>query len=266
MDFKVYPDSRIAKLPRLLQFPALLIRNLILKPSWMGRKTSSDSFAFAADGTGTNHFCPFLADSEFDAAYKQMIAWWFDQPLDCRWRMWVLTRCARQCGRLPGSFVEFGVYRGGCAFMILSTSSLAENRRYFLFDTFAGIPETHLTPGESAMGFAGRLSNTSVSFVRNVLQAWDKQLTFVAGDVFDTLPKTETGDVAFCHLDLNASQPTQASLDYVYPRLLPGAMLVMDDYGWAGYEDQRAVIDRFFAAKKESVLCLPTGQALVVKL
>ena len=50
--------------------------------------------------------------------------WWHGRTLDVRWRMWVLVQCATQCAALPGSFVEFGVYRAGCAFMILTLAGL----------------------------------------------------------------------------------------------------------------------------------------------
>jgi hypothetical protein len=42
-------------------------------------------------------------------------------------------------------------------------------------------------------------------------------------------------------------------------------MVVMDDYGFAGYEEQRRVIDEFFLERSEVVIALPTGQALFIK-
>jgi O-methyltransferase len=52
----------------------------------------------------------------------------------------------------------------------------------------------------------------------------------------------------------------------LYPRLVAGGMLVMDDYGWAGYQDQHELLERFFADRPEELIALPTGQPLVVKL
>ena len=96
--------------------------------------------------------------------------WYPDQPgLDIRWRMWLLTSVARQVRDLPGDTAEFGVYRAGCARMILETVGLPSGRRYHLFDTFAGIPDSELTERERAERYAGRLADTSVELVEERL-------------------------------------------------------------------------------------------------
>jgi hypothetical protein len=266
VDFRVYPESRLGKLPRYLQVPAVLLRNfrdLVVEPLVM---KGLYGFTYHNDGMATTHYSPFVDDAKFERAYAEMAKWWWqDRVLDVRWRMWILTQAARQCRALPGHFAEFGVYRGGCAFMILTLADLNPDQRYFLFDTFEGIPSSNLTESEEAAGFAGRLGDTTVAHVANVLSPWTDHLEFVRGDIFDTLEALETGPIAFCHLDLNASAPTIRALEYVYPRLLPSAMIVMDDYTQFAYSEQRKAIDEFVRDKPEVVLALPTGQGLLVK-
>jgi hypothetical protein len=194
-----------------------------------------------------------------------MMRTWFGSPVDVRWRIWILTQCARRCSQLAGNFAEFGVYRGGYAFMVLSRVHLRAEQQFFLFDTFEGIPDANLTQQEKEAGFAGRLANTSVAYVADFLKRWSRHIVIVAGDVLDTLVRSETGPIAFCSIDLNASVPTALALEYAYPRLVPGGMVVMDDYGFAGYEEQRSVIDNFFLERSEVVIALPTGQALFIK-
>lgn len=268
MDVTVYEGSRIARLPALLRWPALLVRNLRRSAPSAPSAPLARRFRFEGDGLGTDHFSPFVEDADFTALYESMKREWFvDGDVgDVRWRMWMLTRCARQCSRLPGVFAEFGVYRAGCAYMILATRSIAPGQRFFLFDTFQGIPGDRLLPAEVEHGFAGRWSDTSPEYVLRRLAPWRGCLEVVAGDVFETLPRTETGPIAFGHIDLNAAAPTAAVLDYVYPRLLPGGILVFDDYGFEGYEEQRHVIDDFFASRPEQVLATPAGPSLVIKL
>jgi hypothetical protein len=224
------------------------------------------TFTFDSDGVATAHYSPFLDDPEFNQLWDHVSKAWFGEWWDLRWRIWILTRCGIQCRALPGSFVEFGVYRGGCSYMVLATAGLESERPYFLFDTYSGIPKEQLTESELEHGLAGELANTSAEYVQAFLADWHSNVVIVEGNIFDTLPKTETGPIAFCHLDLNASQATELALDYVYPRLVAGGMLLLDDYGWAGYEDQREVLDRFFAGKQEELIALPTGQALMIKL
>lgn len=265
MDFTVWPGSRIAKLPITLRRPALIVRNLLARNP---APPVPDPFRYRGDGLATDHhhFVPFEEDPVFNGLFHRMVKPWLGVEQDLRWRLWILTRFARQAVNLDGSFAEFGAFRGGCAFMILSSCNLVPGRHMFLFDTFAGIPASNLTESERAKGFAGRLSNTSLEYITGFLSEWRSFLVFVQGDVFETLPETETGALSFCHIDLNATAPTVAALEYAYPRLVPGGIVVFDDYGFLEYDEQRRAIDQFFSDKNEKPLALPTGQAVVIRL
>jgi hypothetical protein len=221
-----------------------------------------NQYVYEADGLGTQHYSPFLYDTSWQAAYDLMVEEWFPSfHQEVRWRMWTLTEHARRVDGL-GAFAEFGVYRGGCAYMILSCT---ETSPYNLFDTFAGIPDVRLTATEAEAGFAGRLADTSVDYVEAVLAKWSDRTRFHAGDIFETLRTTETGPLALAHIDLNAALPTTRALQYAYPRLVRSGTIVFDDYGFSGYEEQRHAIDAFFVDTPDIPIALPTGQAIVVK-
>ncbi len=277
MDWTVHPNTPISRLPRPLRYPALLLRNilgllhLMPRPSPASRDPgpTGPEYVYEADGLATVYVSPFLSDAAWSRAYEEMARDWYpDQPgLDIRWRMWLLTSVARQVRDLPGDTAEFGVYRAGCARMILETVGLPSRRHYHLFDTFAGIPDSELTERERAERYAGRLTDTSVELVEERLAPWRDALVFHVGDVFDTIPRAEIGDLSLVHMDLNASAPTRVALEYSYPRLVPGGAIVFDDYGWnpSSYE-QRDVIDEFCGPLPENLLALPSGQALLIKL
>lgn len=267
MDFKVYPGSRIEQLPASLKWPALAARNVRDGVRRTGIVARALGFDYLSDGLGTTHFSPFREDPGFERTYQELATWWWQgRAIDIRWRMWIMTECARQCAALPGAFAEFGVYRGGCAYMILSEAKLRPDQEFYLFDTFAGIPDTNLTQSEEQAGFGGRLADTSLAHIEKVLGKWGRQIRTVEGDVFETLEVTETGPLAFCHLDLNASAPSLRALQYAYDRLLPAGIIVMDDYTQHEFSEQRNVVDGFFADKPEVPLAMPTGQGLIVKL
>ena len=266
LDLTVYPDTPIERLPRALRFPALLVRNLIFAFTRPHRPPPQDEYVYEADGLATVHFSPFLHDRRYAQLYEEMASdWYVGLDADVRWRMWILTSLAKECRTLPGSYVEFGVYRAGCAFMMLSTSDVPSEKRIYMFDTFAGIPGEGLTHSEVETGLAGALANTSLDYVRQRLAPWLSQLVLVEGDVFETLQATETGPLAFVHMDLNASAPTLRALEYSYPRMEAGAIMVFDDYGEKGLESQRAAVDEFLADKPESVVALPTRQGVLLK-
>jgi hypothetical protein len=271
MDWTVYPNTPISRLPRLLRYPALLLRNvvyLLRRPPAPAPDRPAFDYVYEADGIATVYYSPFQHDPAWSAAYEEMAAEWYPETpgLDIRWRMWILTSVARQARQVPGNVAEFGVYRAGCARMVLGTVGVAPGTRYHLFDTFAGIPDSELTADERAEGYAGRLSDTSVDYVRERLAPWGDHLVFHVGDVFETIPKADTGDLSLVHMDLNASAPTRIALEYSYERLVPGGIIVFDDYGYGEVYEQRSVIDEVCASLPEAVLALPSGQGLLIRL
>jgi len=252
--WRVIPGSRIDRLPKPLRPLAVLARNQIIDRRYL----------YAADGFATVHFCPFLEDSEFDSLYWDMARSWYPGA-DLRWRMWVLAAIAHQCQHLPGNFAEFGVWRGGYAYMVLSHTETTPDHRYFLFDTFVGIPGDRLTQHERDQGFAGRHGGTSADYVDEFLAHWRPRYRICPGDIFDTLKSTDVGALSFAHIDLNAVAPTQLALEFAYERLVNGGMIVFDDYGGAGFETQRKAIDEFFSSLPKTPICLPASQAFVIK-
>lgn len=258
MDTTIYQGSRISRLPKVLQTPAVFLRNIL--------PNSPVPYAYQADGMATHHYSPFLYDADFQARYEKIGDRWTGSFLDIRWRVWMQVQCVRQVQTLPGSFAELGVYRGACSYMMLSSIELRSDQQFFLFDTFEGIPESDLTEEEARAGFAGRLSNTSVDEVAAFLGEWSDQICLVPGNVFETLPATKLPPLAFAHIDLNAAAPTGVALEHVYPQMVPSGIILFDDYGSGEYDVQRKVIESFFADKPENVLALPTGQGMVVKL
>jgi O-methyltransferase len=87
-----------------------------------------------------------------------------------------------------------------------------------------------------------------------------------AGDVFDTVPAVQTGELAFVHSDLNAAAPTLHVLEHTYGLMVAGGIMLFDDYAFRGYEEQRRAIDAFMRDKPEEVIALPTGQGVLHKI
>lgn len=69
--------------------------------------------------------------------------------------------------------------------------------------------------------------------------------------------------VCFAHIDMNHAAAEVAALEFLWLRLQPGAFVILDDYGFTGFEEQQAGHDAFLASKGLKVMALPTGQGLV---
>ena len=87
----------------------------------------------------------------------------------------------------------------------------------------------------------------------------------IQGVVPDILPDVPVDRVAFLHIDMNCAYPEKAALEFFWPRLSPGAIVLLDDYAYFGYELQAEAIDAAAVVLGVSVLSLPTGQGLIIK-
>ncbi len=71
--------------------------------------------------------------------------------------------------------------------------------------------------------------------------------------------------MAFLHIDLNDPAPEAAALRHFWPLLAPGAVVILDDYAYQGFDASHRSADRVAFDLGVSILALPTGQGLTIK-
>jgi hypothetical protein len=100
-----------------------------------------------------------------------------------------------------------------------------------------------------------------------VVQAFKRypNVNIVKGAVPEILPSVKVEKVAYLSIDMNCVQPEVAALEYYWPKLSPGGVVILDDYGFSGHEAQKRAADRFADSVGCRVLTLPTGQGLLFK-
>jgi O-methyltransferase len=81
----------------------------------------------------------------------------------------------------------------------------------------------------------------------------------------DSLANAAPNKIAFLHLDLNNADAEVGALEVLFDRMVPGAIMVLDDYGWLAYEAQKIAEDDWLGKRGYRVLELPTGQGLLIK-
>ena len=81
----------------------------------------------------------------------------------------------------------------------------------------------------------------------------------------DTLPSVPIDRVAYLSLDMNIAEPEIAALEFFWDLLVPGAVVVLDDYGWSDHRVQYEAINTVASSLDVSVLTLPTGQGLLIR-
>ena len=167
---------------------------------------------------------------------------------------------------IEGDIAELGVYKGRTAKLL---HHYMPDRMLHLFDTFAGFPPTDLVAEEQNTGLrdsALHYSDTTVKKVLRYIRQKNDNIRVHAGRFPESIPEElREKRFAFIHLDADLHATILAGLEFFYPRLNPGAFLVVHDYNaWIG---PRRAVDDFFAGRPEIPLPLPdkNGSALIVK-
>jgi O-methyltransferase len=91
--------------------------------------------------------------------------------------------------------------------------------------------------------------------VKQVMQGTQypsEKIVYVKGPVEETIPEKAPAQIALLRLDTDWYQSTYHELTHLYPRLVPGGVLIIDDYGH--WEGARRAVDQYFAEKNLPVL------------
>jgi hypothetical protein len=170
---------------------------------------------------------------------------------------------------IPGDIVECGVWKGGSMMAVAATllQLKSTDRTLHLFDTFDQMSEpTELdrtVTGQSAAEVLAGLAPepgkpwtccTMDETRANVLSTGypaDKTV-FVKGKVEDTIPAAAPRQIALLRLDTDWFESTHHELIHLYPRLSPGGILIVDDYGY--WQGARQAVDRYLRENSLNLL------------
>lgn len=223
------------------------------------------------DGLVTVHRHAFMEDPQFIRAYQRGIQATGKQedPYMFQWRVHVCLWAAEGASRLAGDFVECGVNEGVRSSAIMEHLSWDRlGKTFYLLDTFAGLDARFIADKNSRDRNKKWLRDgtyvTSVEGVRKNFAEWQNH-RIIVGAVPDTLDQVDTQAVSYLHIDMNCPEPEVAALRFFWPKLVPGAYVVLDDYAFKGYEPQRLAMDALACELGFSICALPTGQGLIIR-
>ena len=162
---------------------------------------------------------------------------------------------------IDGDFVEAGVWRGGSS--IVARKMIGANRNFYLFDTYSGMTEPSakdsrigsrasesilqkwkdsISENTSSWDFAS-LEEVKKNFVRyNLL---DSSIRFIVGDVRKTLVESQLPEkISLLRLDTDFYDSTLIEMQALWPRLVSGGILILDDYGY--WDGAKTAVDEYF--------------------
>lgn len=198
-----------------------------------------------------------LAASETEIAPSGIANW--------HWNLATVLWAAQQTLDLPGDFVELGVYKGHTTrFLAEYLDFGAKPKRWWLYDTFEGVPSDQADKGREGMTAAVYGAAFSFEEVRDRFAPYGN-INVIKGRVPECFADTCPDLISFLHVDLNNSTAEIAALDTLYDRLTPGGVIVFDDFQWSSSRAQFKAETEWFKSRGLAVLPLPTGQGVFVK-
>lgn len=165
----------------------------------------------------------------------------------------VLMSMSESLRHVEGSYAEVGVFQGTSAKAICEFKG---HKDFHLFDTFEGLPEVD----QIDEIFKSRMFNASRQELEERLDAYEN-IHIHEGLFPNTTKKLKEETFAFVHLDVDLYQCTKDALDYFYPRLASGGVIISHDYHLKGV--QKAVDE--FNFKNGMMISLPFSQCAIIK-
>jgi hypothetical protein len=195
----------------------------------------------------------FLDDRRLMAAWKAHAQTPIEQAI--LWRTVVTCWAARQALRRDGDLIECGCYKGTTSRILLDALDLGD-RRFFLYDLFEHDPSMpHHAMAEHGPGLYEAVKARFATF---------PNVQVVRGSVPESFAQGLPDKIAFALIDMNNAPAEIGALAAIAERLVPGAVIVLDDYGALPYRAQHQAEKAWFAARGIPVLELPTSQGVAI--
>lgn len=190
-------------------------------------------------------------------------------PDKVRFYNWWLQAERLKKERIEGAYAELGVYKGESARLL---HLLDPDRVFYLFDTFEGFTGEDLEKetGEAATYSTRNFADTSIEKVRRFVGGNEK-VVFVPGyfpESTSEVPglKQDTLRFALVNIDADLYNPIKAGLEYFYPRMSPGGVILVHDYNHK-WEGAMKAVDEFLSGRPEYLVHVPDvdGTVMIIK-
>lgn len=178
----------------------------------------------------------------------------------------------RRASGLAGDIVECGVFKGASLSKFIKFRALFENpfsKKIIAFDTFGEYPEAQCEKDvDKRRQFIEEAGSKSIEKERliSVLRKLDlyKNIELVEGNILDTVPAYKAKNphlkISLLHVDVDLYEATDICLKELYPLVVKGGIVILDDYG--AFAGANKAIDEFFADKKIKINKLPYSNAI----
>lgn len=174
------------------------------------------------------------------------------------WRRYILTMAGFHCQHLEGDFVECGAYQGvGAKTVIDYLGGKDFQKTFWLYDLFEHKEDSVNHPMQA---HGPQLHAQVVKRFKEY-----PNVKIFKGFLPDVLEQGSPDKIAYLHLDLNQAPAEIATLEALFDRVVPGGMIILDDYEMVFYRAQKLAEDTWFEKRGYKVFPLPTSQGFIIK-
>lgn len=208
------------------------------------------------------NYAPWLVDKEFLAGLEKVK----DNTLIDKYRLFEIWQMVEESAKLPeGDLIEVGVWRGGSGALIAKKAKLLELKStVYLCDTFSGVVKAG---DQDSKYIGGEHSDTSVELVKELMKKFGVNNTEILVGMFpeDSANLIEDKKFRFAHVDVDVYQSSKDIVNWIWPRLLVGGIIVFDDYGYSGCDGVTKYINEERIKKDRVILYNLNGHAIMIK-
>jgi hypothetical protein len=177
-------------------------------------------------------------------------------------RKYSLREFSRLVKNIPGEIAECGCYEGASAyFLALENPDVSVH----IFDSFEGLSDPLNEDRTTLSGQPGWQKGDlacSKEKTREILKPFNN-IVIHKGWIPEKFDEVSDRRFRFVHIDVDLYQPTKDSLQF-FPRMIPGGVIIMDDYGFTNCPGAFRAASEFMSNKPEYIVHLPTGQGLII--
>jgi O-methyltransferase len=176
----------------------------------------------------------------------------------------ILLALAAKVKDLPGNFAEFGVYRGQTLLTLaLHIQQTGQRRIFHGFDSFEGFDDSvdidlALAGKTDSQLKKGGFNDTSLESVMHRVNALrlNNVVRLHKGYFETTLPAYPSEVYALAHVDCDIYQSYLTCMNYVYPKMVKGGVILLDEYNDPHWPGCNKAIDEFMADKPEKLIMI----------
>lgn len=175
---------------------------------------------------------------------------------------------------LSGHFAEVGCWNGHSAYMISKMIAQYKNKEieFHIFDSFEGLSEIKIKDSNLKKLESNQINQirsqfvSNENFIKNKVLINFKFVKTYKGWIPEKFNQVENIDFSFVHIDVSLYEPTLKSLEFFFPRLVDGGIIICDDYNSQQLNGVKKAWDEFFLKNKVNFIFAPSmGGSFIVK-